>query len=102
MFLIIQTINSTFEARDDGRDYESISDARKAAISACSSIAVGEIGGGKDAISVEAALLHRDGEVAGRLVVSVSVSDLLTQPLQSTLTVLPFRTGAVPQNAKSN
>ena len=89
MFLIIQTINSTFQSRDEGREYSCIADARNAAMLASSEIVFDELRGGKEAISVESILLHRDGREAGRLVVSASVSDLVTPPPQSTIGAAP-------------
>lgn len=83
MFLIIQTINSTFQSRDEGEEYASVADARNAAMLASSEIAFAELKGGKEAISVESVLLRRDGSEAGRLVVSASVSDLMSPPLKS-------------------
>ena len=77
MFLILKTTNLSFQSRDEGKDYPSLEEARKAAVASSVDIARGEMAKGQDSISVLAELLETSGVVPARLVVTLSAVDLI-------------------------
>ena len=76
--LFIKTLNSTFQSRDDGIDYDRPEDALAAGVNGALEIARDELQGGRQSAAVDVCIEQEDGKVVLHSVVAISISPLLT------------------------